>query len=201
MLIFLLGNWGDNTKLKATADYPLKTYIADWDGNGETEPVMAFNKGGNDYPFYGKSDLEKRLPFLKKRFLKYGDFAGKTMDEVFTKEALSKARLLQALTLKTSVLLNEKGYLVLQALPHFLQTAPVFSFAQYSSASKQPSYIAAGNFYEVSPFEGRYDALLPTVFSFQKTDAVLQNYLLQKGPVRSVAAIKLKRRARFVAGP
>ena len=33
---------------------------------------------------------------------------------------------------------------------------------------KDGAYIAAGNFYGVIPFEGRYDALLPTGFYFDK---------------------------------
>lgn len=189
---FLLGNWGTNTKLTATADHPLKMYIADWDKNGETEPVLSIFKNDGYYTFLGKTDLEKRLPFLKKRFLKYGDIAGKTVEEVFTADALKEAKLLQAYTLQSSVLMNNKGNWKLEALPSFLQTAPLFSFAQLPSGNKNKTFIAAGNFYEVSPYEGRYDAMLPVLFSFTNGKANMQSCLLQKGPVRSVATINLR---------
>ncbi len=186
---FLLGNWGANTKLTASENYPLKLYIHDWDGNGETEPLMATAKNDNYYSFYGKADLERRLPFLKKRFLKYTDFAGKTVEEIFTPAALNKARLLQATELKSCLLRNQNGKLVLKELPPFLQSAPVFSFVQLPDEEEQKTFMAAGNFYEVSPYEGRYDALLPVRFSFNNNNAVMRGCLLLQGPVRKLAAI------------
>src|SRR5438876_11238945 len=56
-------------------------------------------------------------------------------------------------------------------LPDELQMAPIMSFANYSG--KPQTFIAAGNFYGVTPYEGRYDALLPTIFSFNKTTPVI----------------------------
>jgi hypothetical protein len=48
-------------------------------------------------------------------------------------------------------------------LPDELQMAPVFAFAPSGSG-----IVAGGNFYNVVPYEGRYDALLPTAFSYSK---------------------------------
>mgnify|MGYP003694549977 CR=1 FL=1 len=42
--------------------------------------------------------------------------------------------------------------------------APIMSFASYDNKAR--SFLAAGNFFGVIPYEGRYDALQPTVFSF-----------------------------------
>jgi hypothetical protein len=46
----------------------------------------------------------------------------------------------------------------------------VFAFVPIDRTSSN-SFIGAGNFYGVLPYEGRYDALLPTVFSFNKNAA------------------------------
>ena len=46
--------------------------------------------------------------------------------------------------------------------------APVFVFTPLY-ADDAGRFLAGGNFYNVIPFEGRYDALQPTVFSFDKT--------------------------------
>ena len=54
-------------------------------------------------------------------------------------------------------------------LPDELQMAPVFAFAPIV-AGGGGSIIAGGNFYNVIPYEGRYDALLPTVFSYDKQE-------------------------------
>jgi hypothetical protein len=49
------------------------------------------------------------------------------------------------------------------------------------------NFLAAGNFYGVIPYEGRYDALLPTAFSFNKTNGnfkVTENIPMVDGEVR-----------------
>ncbi|HQD10618.1 MAG TPA: hypothetical protein PLQ65_13195, partial [Flavihumibacter sp.] len=49
-------------------------------------------------------------------------------------------------------------------LPEALQQAPLFAF---NSLGKE-QVLAAGNFFGVVPYEGRYDAQLPTLFSTRK---------------------------------
>ena len=183
---FLLGNWGTNAKLKASGDFPLRMYIADWDKNGETEPILSVPENKNYYTFLGKSDLEKRLPSIKKQFLKYGDAAGKTIEQIFGKAAIAQSRKMEACTLQSSVLWNDNGTLRLEVLPPFMQTAPVFSFASYSNKDGKKTYLAGGNFFEVSPYEGRYDAMLPTLFQFNKKQAVQTAYINEKGCVRKI---------------
>jgi hypothetical protein len=72
---------------------------------------------------------------------------------------------LKAETLSSSVFLNDgKGGFSRQDLPDELQLAPIFSFAPIPGQSK-PTFIGGGNFYGVIPYEGKYDALFPTIFS------------------------------------
>jgi hypothetical protein len=52
-------------------------------------------------------------------------------------------------------------------LPEELQLAPIFTFTSFPSGGKE-TYFAAGNFYGVQPYEGRYDAMNPTIFDFNK---------------------------------
>jgi hypothetical protein len=75
---------------------------------------------------------------------------------------------LKAESLSTSCFLGDgKGGFERKELPKSLQLAPVFAFVPIDRTSSN-SFIGAGNFYGVLPYEGRYDALLPTVFSFNK---------------------------------
>jgi hypothetical protein len=48
-----------------------------------------------------------------------------------------------------------------------MQLAPVMVFAPFSP-SLGTNYWAGGNYYGVMPYEGRYDALLPTTVGFDK---------------------------------
>jgi hypothetical protein len=78
--------------------------------------------------------------------------------------------------LKTEVLgsscfINDgKGNFKRMDLPQELQLAPIFSFAAFEH-NKTNSWLACGNFYNVIPYEGRYDALQPTFFSYDKQKA------------------------------
>jgi hypothetical protein len=70
-----------------------------------------------------------------------------------------------------------------------MQTAPLFSFASFTNKNGEKSYIAGGNFFEVSPYEGRYDAMLPTLFQFQKNKAILTGFINEKGCVRNIKSL------------
>ena len=160
------GNWGHNSKLWAGKDGPLKLYVKDFDRNGSIEQVMCYTVKGQEYTFLAKDELEQALPVLKKGYLTYGEVAGKTVQYMF--DDLFKDYLeLKAETLSSSCFLGDgKGGFERKDLPGSLQLAPVFAFAPADSSSNQ--FIGAGNFYGVLPYEGRYDALLPTVFSYNK---------------------------------
>jgi len=75
---------------------------------------------------------------------------------------------LKAETLSSCCFINDgKGGFIKTELPDEIQLAPVFSFAPYA-LNGETAFLATGNFYGVIPYEGRYDALLPTVFSYNK---------------------------------
>ncbi len=189
---FLLGNWGTNSKLTATGAHPLQLYLADWDSNGDMDPVLCTYKEHDYFSFFGKSDLERRLPFLKKQYLTYTELAGKNVSEIFGLRAVENAKKLSAFNLKSSIVWNENGRLSMQALPDFLQLAPIFCFSSFTGKGGQKQCIAAGNFFDVQPFEGRYDALLPTLFSVHKKQVSNDGVILQKASFRNIQPIKIQ---------
>ena len=158
----IAGNYGLNSKLYASAENPLVLYVFDYDNNGTNEQILAYRKGGNYYPFLGKDELEKQIPSIKKKFLKYGDFAGKTIEQIFG-NALEKAKQFKASTLASEVFINDgKGNFSSNSLPMMTQIAPVFSiYTEDFNKDGKPDLLTAGNFSGVLPYEGRYDALLP----------------------------------------
>ncbi|HLF47622.1 MAG TPA: VCBS repeat-containing protein [Chitinophagaceae bacterium] len=159
----LAGNWGYNSKLYAGKNGPLKLYVKDFDNNGATEQVMCYTINGKEYSFLAKDELERRLPVLKKAYLTYGEVAGKTVQYMFY-DLFKDYLELKAETLSSSCFINDgKGNFKRQNLPDELQLAPIMSFI---NSTKPGTFIAGGNFFAVIPFEGRYDALLPTGFSY-----------------------------------
>ena len=169
----LAGNWGHNTKLYAGKDGPLKLYVKDFDNNGSTEQVMAYTIKGKEYTFLAKDELERPLPVLKKAYLTYSEVAGKTIDYMFY-DLFKDYVELKAETLSSSCFMNDgKGNFIQLELPAELQLAPVMAFSTALPGIKG-SYIGAGNFYGVIPFEGRYDALQPSFFSYNNKSKTLQ---------------------------
>jgi enediyne biosynthesis protein E4 len=166
----LAGNWGHNSKLYAGKNGPLKMLVKDFDANGGVGQVMSYTIDGQEYPFLGKDQLEPAIPLLKKKHLTYDEVAGKTVQFLFG-DLLKDSRELNAETLSSSCFMNDgKGNFIRSDLPDALQLAPIFTFSGFPSA-KAKTYFSAGNFYGVQPYEGRYDALNPTIFDFnEKTE-------------------------------
>jgi hypothetical protein len=161
----LAGNWGHNTKLYSGKNGPCKLYTNDFDKNGAIEQLMCYTIDGNEYPFLAKDELERRIPVLKKYYLYYKDVAGKTIQDIFF-DLFKNYTELKAEILGSSCFINDgKGSFTRIDLPDELQLAPLMSF---SKAAEPGSFIAGGNFYGTIPYEGRYDALLPAEFSFNK---------------------------------
>jgi hypothetical protein len=186
----LAGNWGHNSKLWERKDGPLKLYVKDFDHNGKTEQILAYTVGGKEYPFLAKDELERQLPILKKAYVTYTEVAGKTVDYIFY-DLFKDYKELKAETLSSSVFINDgKGMFQRFNLNDDLQLSPVMSF---TSTGNKAGYIAGGNFYGVIPYEGRYDALYPSLFSFEGTNSSLYSTMpAVQGEVRDMKWITVK---------
>jgi hypothetical protein len=181
----LAGNWGHNSKLWAGKNGPCKLYMKDFDNNGSVEQIVCYTVDGKEYTFLAKDELERSLPVLKKAYLHYSDVAGKTVQYMFY-DLFKDYKELQAETLSSSCFINDgKGNFTRMDLPQQLQMSPIMSFAPFDG--HPGTFLAVGNFYGVVPYEGRYDALLPTVFSFNKEKTIIDqriNMPLVSGEMR-----------------
>ena len=168
----LAGNLGLNSKLAAGKQSPLKLYVKDFDKNGSIEQIMTYMIDGSEYPFLAKDELERPLPVLKKAYLKYSDVAGKTVQFIFS-ELFKDYVELKAEQLASTCYINDgKGGFKTLILPAEMQLAPIYSFVTLPA---QHAFIGMGNLYGVIPYEGRYDALQPTAFSFEKQSSKINN--------------------------
>jgi hypothetical protein len=114
---------------------------------------------------------------LKKAYERYDEVAGKTVQYMFY-DLFKGYTELKAETLGSSCFMNDgKGNFRRLDLPDELQLAPIFSFAPLPNG-KAGNYLAGGNFYGVLPYEGRYDALFPTGFSYHSKDSSFNHSLV-----------------------
>ena len=156
---YLLGNWGTNSKFRASEAYPLRMYFADFDENGNTETVVATARDGKYYPLVGLDELGSQMVMLRRKYPKYKDFAGQTIGEVFGDEALQKAALREARELRSGYLKNEGGTYRFYPFPPDLQVAPVMAMlASDFDGDGRQEVLAAGNYFGVKPYQGRFDS-------------------------------------------
>lgn len=173
----LAGNWGHNSKLYAGKEGPLRLHVKDFDNNGSIEQIMTYSIGGKEYPFLGKDQLELALPALKHNNLRYDEAAGKPVQFLFG-DWLKDCIDLKAETLGSACFINDgKGNFTIKDLPEAMQLAPIFAFATIpvrggsevgagGEVAAGNAIFAAGNFYGALPYEGRYDALNPSLFNY-----------------------------------
>jgi hypothetical protein len=192
------GNWGWNSPLRPSASEPVKLFLADLDQNGTIDPLLTYSIGHNDYPLLGKEELEKQLPYLKRNFPHYRDFAGKTVQQLFGEE-LAKTTPLIANSFTSGVFYNTgNDNFEFREFPVSAQSAPLFGLSILpgtSTTGTNKSILAGGNFSGVTPTEGRYDADYGDVLQMNKNKSFtaippLSSGILLRGEVRDIKAIK-----------
>src|ERR1700761_2553742 len=106
---------------------PLFFYARDFDGNGIVDPVLSYYIHDTAYPVYSRDDLMDHLPYLKKRFLEYHDYAHASMADVFG-DKLQQAKTYKADQLATVYLHNagNRGF-ELRPLPGDAQLSPIYA--------------------------------------------------------------------------
>ncbi|HJW17365.1 MAG TPA: VCBS repeat-containing protein, partial [Flavisolibacter sp.] len=164
----LAGNWGWNNKFEDGKNSPVKLYVSDFDKNGQTDQLLSYTKNGTEYPFLAKDEMEKALPVLRKHYLLYADYAGLPMKDAFYGFA-ETVKPLEAERLGSVVCFGgDNGNFTVEDLPANLQLAPIFSFQKAGTTNSMNGYLAGGNFFDVIPYEGRYDAQALALFSVSK---------------------------------
>ncbi|MFN4764240.1 FG-GAP-like repeat-containing protein [Gillisia sp. Q332] len=175
---YILGNWGTNTRFEASEKSPLRMYYGDFDNNGSTETILASYKNGEYYTLEGLDGLSGQMSSLmRKKFTSYKSFAGKTVEEVFSRDLLKKAQLLEVQVLESGYLKNENGSFTFVPFESGLQVAPLTAFVEYDFDSDgKKEILVAGNYFGVKPYHGRFDGFPGALIKNEKE--ILSGHLL-----------------------
>ena len=168
---YMVGNWGMNSKFKASQDFPMKMYYDDFDTNDTFETIVAVEKNGKYYTTLGLDELAEEFSgMIKKKFNSYKSFAGKTLEEVFDPKMLDKAKLYEVHNLKSGYLRNDKGKVTFVPFSNKMQVGPITSFAKADfDGDGQEDVFVAGNYFGVTPYHSRFDGFSGALIKNQKT--------------------------------
>jgi enediyne biosynthesis protein E4 len=158
---FILGNWGLNSKMRATAEKPLKLYLKDFDRNGSVDKILEWYPSGDTvaYPFISKDDITKFIPQLQQKIAKYADYGNMTYAQLFDESQRQGALELRTTTLESSILWRDDSGFRLEALPFEAQVAPVYSIlSEDMDGDGIMDILLFGNHYGLKPEMGRMDA-------------------------------------------
>ena len=159
-LDLIAGNWGLNTRIKASKKEPITLYRNDFDDNGKTEPVITYFYQDQETLFASKDDLARQMPFLNKKYLSYADFANARFEDIFPAEKIQNAYKKQVFEL-ASCYFENTGNLTFKKhpLPLPAQVAPVQDvFIHDFNADGYSEIFLTGNHYEINTLLGRQDA-------------------------------------------
>ena len=167
---YLVGNWGMNSKFKASQEFPMKMYYDDFDSNGTFETIVAIEKGGEYYTTMGLDELTEEFSgMLKKKFHTYKSFAGKTLEEVFDPKMLEKAKLYEVDNLKSGYLRNDNGKFIFVPFSNKMQVGPINCFVKSKFDGAKEEVFAAGNYFGVTPYHSRFDGFAGALIKDEKT--------------------------------
>ncbi|MBT8304173.1 MAG: VCBS repeat-containing protein, partial [Bacteroidia bacterium] len=199
---YLLGNWGTNTKFKASDKHPMRMYYSDFDNNGSTETIVCTYKDGAYYPLLGLNELASQIVSIKKRFRTYKSFAGTPIDGLFDKEVIDKATILEVEELRSGYLRNDNGEITFVPFNNVLQVSPITSFLTANLDSDPgDEVLVGGNYFGVTPFHGRFDSF-PGALIKNEESIILGNKLgldFSDKAIRHLNIIKLNSKRYLMA--
>ena len=195
---FILGNCGYNNQFKATATQPMTMYVADFDDNGTIDPVICYYIQGKSYPMASRDELLDQVVPLRKKFIKYKDYADATIDDIFPKEKIKQAQVYHCEELASGVLVNKgDGEFYFSPLPLEAQFSKVFGIVTDDfDGDGTKDILLSGNFYPYRTQLGQCDASLGLLLKggggyFQPVDAPASGCYIG-GDVRAMVEVKNK---------
>jgi hypothetical protein len=157
---YIVGNLGRNSIYKASVDEPVTVYAKDFDGNGSFDPILCRYIQGKEYPVHPREALTGQIVSLRFALLRYAQYGGMGIHDVFSKEKLENSIVLQS-TLFSSVYIQNNGAnnFEIKPLPSASQFSPMFgTIITDLDEDGNLDVLAVGNSYSSEVLSGYYDA-------------------------------------------
>jgi hypothetical protein len=159
---FILGNCGLNNQFKPSVKEPMTTYVSDFDDNGLVDPIVCYYVKGKSYPMASRDELLDQITPLRKKFVKYKDYADATIEDIFSRQKLQAAATYHCYQSASIILLNDgQNNFIIRALPPEAQFSKIYGIAilDFDRDGKK-DLLLTGNFFPYRTQLGRSDASL-----------------------------------------
>ncbi|MBK9533238.1 MAG: VCBS repeat-containing protein [Chitinophagaceae bacterium] len=103
----ILANRGLNSTIHGNINEPCTIYAKDFDNNGSYDAVLGYYIHGKCYPLYSRDQLIDQVPSMRKKFVRYRDYSGKTLDGIFTEAEKKDMDVYKTNFFTSGVLMNE----------------------------------------------------------------------------------------------
>lgn len=204
-LDFILGNRGMNSSIKGNINQPCTIYAKDFDHNGSYDAVLGYYIQGKCYPLFSRDQLIDQLPSMRKKFVRYRDYSGKTLDDIFTEDEKKDMDVFRTNFFESGVLVNE-GNSVFRFIP-FPEKAQLSTINDIViddvDADGIKDVLVCGNSNDPAVMVGNYDAtsgllLKGTGKGNFTTVSAAENGLTVKGESRKMVYLKDKKGATLI---
>ena len=200
---FIAGNQGQNCIFQPTANEPVRMYYNDFDDNGTKEQIVTYYKQGIEIPMAAKMDLEKQMPFIKKKYLYASDFSIAPLTDIFSAKKLNGSTVFTANYFSNAVLINNgKGNFSVNELPWQAQLSCLRDAAIIdANGDNLPDILTAGNFYEQAMPLNRNDADFGTVLINKGSGNFVAeriNGVIIKNQVRHISPVIINKKKAYV---
>ncbi len=145
-------NFGLNHRFKNLSKGSLYLFVNDFDSNSQVDLVYCVKEDGKYFPIHLKESILSQIPMLKKKALKYNDYAKASMTELFGEARLSTSIVHEVNEYRSGVFINDNGSYQFHPLPEVIQYSE--QKAVWSGDLNKdgfPDLIMGGNQYEAKP--------------------------------------------------
>jgi hypothetical protein len=154
-----LGNHGLNSRFKASATSPISLFLNDFDQNGSIEQIFTQKVGDIQIPYTLKHELERQVPTIKKKYIRYADYNNKGLSDIFSQEVIDKSIIQEVNNFESGVLLNlGGGNFEWKPFPRIAQRSWIFAIQVLDvNGDGKLDLILGGNLAQVKPEIGKFD--------------------------------------------
>lgn len=157
---YILGNLGLNSSFRASPTQPIQLYAGDFNDDGRIDPLICQYTQGKSYPVASRDELLEQISTLRKKFIRYAQYADVTIRQVIDPDMLDKAHVSTVSILQSSYLENKgNGQFRLHPLPIETQFSTVQGIVTGEfTGDSHLDILLAGNYFPFRVREGPCDA-------------------------------------------